>query len=296
METGAVSANTKNKSGNFWTRRNRLRVQNHFVTYLILAPGALLFLYPLLWMLSTSLKPKHQIFTYPIEWILDTWMWSNYGEVFEQVPFLQYTINTAFITVVGVVGTLIGSSLAAYGFARFRFPGKDVLFALMLSTMMVPIWVTLIPSFLMFRGFGWLNTYLPILVPAFFAQPFYTFLLRQFFMTVPQDLEDAARIDGANRLQIFLNIMLPLSRPALATVGIFAFFFYWNEFLLPLIYLQDQSKFPISVGISAFVTEYSSDFGLMMAASGMALMPPMVIFFVAQRYFIQGFVLSGVKG
>ena len=225
----AASTKTKGQDG-FWSRRKRLRLQNHLLTYLVLVPGALLFLYPLLWMLSTSLKPKHQIFTYPIEWIPDTWMWSNYGEVFNQVPFWTYTVNTAVITVIGVVGTLFGSSLAAYGFARFRFPGRDALFLLMLSTMMVPIWVTLIPSFLMFRWFGWLNSYLPILVPAFFAQPFYTFLLRQFFMTVPVDLEDSARIDGANRLQIFLNIMLPLSRPALATAAIFAFFFYWNEF------------------------------------------------------------------
>lgn len=295
MATATASATGKEKGG-FWSRRRKLRMQNHLLTYLVLIPGTLLFLYPLLWMISTSLKPKHQIFTYPIEWIPDTWMWSNYGEVFNQVPFWTYTVNTAIITVIGVVGTLFGSSLAAYGFARFRFPGKDALFVLMLSTMMVPIWVTLIPSFLMFRWFGWLNSYLPILVPAFFAQPFYTFLLRQFFMTVPIDLEDAARIDGANRLQIFLNIMLPLSRPALATVAIFAFFFYWNEFLLPLIYIQDQSKFPISVGISAFVSEYRSDFALMMAASGMALAPPMIVFFLAQRYFIQGFVLSGVKG
>jgi len=292
-----MAASTKTKGqDSFWSRRKRLRLQNHLLTYLVLVPGALLFLYPLLWMLSTSLKPKHQIFTYPIEWIPDTWMWSNYGEVFNQVPFWTYTVNTAVITVIGVVGTLFGSSLAAYGFARFRFPGRDALFLLMLSTMMVPIWVTLIPSFLMFRWFGWLNSYLPILVPAFFAQPFYTFLLRQFFMTVPIDLEDAARIDGANRLQIFLNIMLPLSRPALATAAIFAFFFYWNEFLLPLIYIQDQTKFPISVGISSFISEYRSDFALMMAASGMALAPPILVFFFAQRYFIQGFVLSGVKG
>ena len=266
------------------------------VTYTVLVVGSILFLIPLIWTVSTSLKPLDQIFVYPIKWIPEPFVWSNYPDVFRRVPFLQYTINTVIITTFGVIGSLLGSSLAAYAFARLRFPGKRWMFRIMLATLMVPGFVTLIPSFIMFKSFGWLDTYLPILVPAFFATPYNTFLLRQFFLTIPPELEDAARIDGASTYRIFWSIILPLAKPALMTIAIFAFFYYWNEFLGPLIYLQSASKFPISLGISAFVSEHTNNYALMMAATTMALIPPLVLFFAAQRVFIQGVVVTGVKG
>jgi ABC-type glycerol-3-phosphate transport system permease component len=253
-------------------------------------------LVPLIWTVSTSLKPLDQIFVYPIKWIPEPFVWQNYPDVFRRVPFLRYTINTGVITFFGVIGSLLGSSLAAYSFARLRYPGKRWLFLIMMSTLMVPGWATLIPSFIMFKSFRWLDTYLPILVPAFFATPFNTFLLRQFFLTIPPELEDAGRIDGASTLRIFLSIILPLAKPALATIAVFAFFHYWNEFIGPLIYLQSQNKFPISLGISSFVSEQTNNYALMMAAATMALIPPLVLFFAAQRIFIQGVVVTGVKG
>ncbi len=279
-------------------RRSRTwkQIVRLILTYIFLSAGSVLFLVPLIWTISTSLKPLDQIFVYPIKWIPEPFVWQNYPDVFRRVPFLRYTINTVVITFFGVIGSLFGSSLAAYSFARLRYPGKRWLFLIMMSTLMVPGWATLIPSFIMFKSFRWLDTYLPILVPAFFATPFNTFLLRQFFLTIPPELEDAGRIDGASTLRIFLSIILPLARPALTTIAVFAFFYYWNEFIGPLIYLQSQSKFPISLGISSFVSEQTNNYALMMAAATMALIPPLVLFFAAQRIFIQGVVVTGVKG
>ena len=194
------------------------------------------------------------------------------------------------------MGNLFGSSLAAYGFARFRFPGRTFLFVVMLSTLMVPAWVTMIPTFIIFKELGWLNTYLPLLVPHFFAQPFYTFLLRQFFLGIPKEIDEAARIDGASTLRVFWQIYLPLSQPALITVAIFSFFYHWNELLMPLIYLQSQEKFPVALGIASFSSDQYQDFALMMAAALIAMAPLLFIFFIAQRLFIQGVVMTGVKG
>jgi len=266
------------------------------LTYIVLAAGACVVLIPFAWMVSTSLKPLDQIFVYPIRWVPSPVMWSNYLEVFQVAPFGRYILNTVILTSLGVIGSLTGSSIAAYSFAKMRYPGKGLLFGIMLSTMMVPGWVTLIPSYILFQKLGWLDTYLPIVVPAFFATPFNTFLLRQFYLTIPSELEDAARIDGASTFRIFWSIVLPLARPALAIVAIFAFFYYWNDFLGPLIYLQSQYKFPLSLGVASFVSEQQHNYALMMAASTMALLPPVALFFVAQRWFVQGIVITGVKG
>ena len=284
-------------------RRRRMVVGGHRQTdlevafiYAQLVFGAVILMIPFFWMLSTSLKPLDEVYVYPIKWIPSRLVWMNYVEVFTKAKFGRYMINTAFLTVMGIIGSLLGSSIAAFSFARLRFRGKNTLFLLMLSTMMVPGWVTMIPTFVVFKSLGWLNTYKPLLVPAFFAQPFYTFLLRQFFMGVPLDLEDAARIDGCSTLRIFLQIMLPLAKPALGTVAIFAFFSYWNMLLGPLIYLQTQDKLTISVGILSFRSEQYANFANMMAASCISMAPCLILFFVAQRMFIQGVVITGVKG
>jgi multiple sugar transport system permease protein len=265
-------------------------------TYVLLAGGGVILLVPFAWLISTSLKPPTEVYSFPIVWVPRPAMWNNYVQVFQQSPFARYLLNTGIITSIGVTASLCGSSLAAYAFARIEFRGKRTMFAVMLATLMVPIWTVLIPTYIFFEKIGWLNTYLPILVPAFFATPFNTFLLRQFFLTIPVEMEEAARVDGASRWYTFVRIILPLARPALLIVSIFAFFYYWNEFLLPLLYIQSQDLLPVSVGVSNFVASQQVNFPLEMAASAIAIAPPLILFFVFQRWFIQGIVISGVKG
>lgn len=266
------------------------------ITYAVLAVGCIMYMVPFFWMLSTSLKTPDQVYQYPIKWLPNPVDWANFADIFIEAPFLTYTLNTIFLTVFGVAGSVISSAFAAYGFARFRFRGREPLFILMLSTMMVPIWVTVVPSYIIFSNIGWIDTYLPILVPAFFAAPFNTFLLRQFFMNIPLELDEAARLDGAGSIRILFTIILPLSKPALMIVGLFAFLQYWNDYLGPLIFLQSQDKFPLSLGISNFVGAQSQNFPLMMSATLFSMLPCIVLFAVAQKWFMQGVVVSGVKG
>lgn len=294
MSTAALAGS---KSSRAATRRSRLISGINIATsYLVLLLGTAILALPFVFQISTSLKTLDQVFIWPIQWIPTPVLWSNYPEVFREIPFLQYIMNTIYITAFGVVGSLAGSALAAYPFARMRFPGRNLLFILMLATLMVPAWVTLIPQFLLFRFFGWMDTYYPFIIPAFAANPFYTFLIRQFFMTIPIELDQAAKIDGAGSFRILTQILLPLAKPALATVGIFAFLGYWNEFLGPLIYLSTPSKFTIAVGIAYFQGEFRTNFPLMMAAATMAMIPPVVLFFLAQRLFIEGVAMTGIKG
>lgn len=280
-------------------RRRRKGVRSasgKFVSYLVLIVGAIAFLGPLLWMVGTSLKTKSEIFSYPITLWPAVPQWQHYVELFTEQPFLQYIGNTAMYTVIGVIGSLVGSSCAAFAFARFRFKLRGPAFAVMMATVMIPSWVTLIPAYIMFSRIGWLDTYLPLLVPAFFAAPVNTFLLRQFFRSIPREIEEAARIDGAGNLRFFLTILLPLSKSALLVIAIFSFVFYWNDFMGPLIYLTSQDNFPIQLGILNFVGENSQDYALMMAGATVAILPCVVLFFIAQRWFIQGIVITGVKG
>jgi len=267
-----------------------------WVSYGVLVIGSLSFILPFIWMVTTSLKDQSQIYTFPVEWVPEPVMWENYARLFAQAPMWTYLRNTLIITVIGVVFSLIGSSIAAYAFARLRFPGRDIMFFTMLATIMIPSWATLIPTYIMFGKLGWLDTYLPILLPALFATPFNTFLLRQFFLSIPQELEDAAKVDGAGTVKCFVLIVLPMARSAMLIVGLFAFLYYWNDFLGPLIYLSSDNKFPISLGIMNFAGQQVQDFALMMAAATIAIAPCVILFFVAQRWFIQGVVITGVKG
>jgi multiple sugar transport system permease protein len=257
---------------------------------------ALLFLIPFLWMISSSLKPNYQIFEVPPRWIPNPPQWSNYREALTTLPFDRYMVNTAIITALTIAGHVVSCTLIAYAFARLRAPGRDVLFLLVLATMMLPYPVTMVPLYVLFKQLGWINTFLPLTVPAFFGSAFYIFLLRQFFLTIPPDFEDAAIIDGANTLQILWRVILPLSMPAVATVAIFTFQAAWNDFLAPLIYLQKPELYTVTLGLQFFRSTYTTNWAYLMAASLVTSLPVIVVFFLAQRYFIEGITLSGVKG
>lgn len=222
--------------------------------------------------------------------------WENYREALTTVPFDRYTLNTSIITFSTMVGILFSCSLVAYGFSRFRAPGLNTLFLVLLSTIMLPPQVTLIPMYVFFQKLGWVDTFLPLIVPAFFANAWDVFLLRQFFMTVPLEMDDAARIDGANSLRIFWHIMLPQARPALVAMSVFHFLWAWNDFYQPLIYLHSQAKWTIAIGLSLFNSLYSFNTHLIMAASTVMVLPSVLLFFFSQRIFTQGVVISGVKG
>lgn len=256
---------------------------------------AILFLLPLFWMISSSLKPDYQVLEFPPRWLPNPVRWANFPEALTYVPFGRYALNTLFIAVLTIVGHLFSCTVVAYAFARLRAPGKNALFLVLLATMMLPYPVTMIPIYIGFKTLGWVNSFLPLIVPAFFGSPFYIFLLRQFFLTLPSELEDAARVDGANVLQIIWHIILPISKPALATVAIFTFQASWNDFLAPLIYLHDQSKYTVSLGLNFFRSSYDVRWAYLMAASLVTMLPVIIVFFLAQRLFIEGITLTGMK-
>jgi ABC-type glycerol-3-phosphate transport system permease component len=270
-----------------------------FLNHLILIPLAGLFLLPLAWMLSTSLKDASGVFAFPPQWIPNPIRFENYALAMTVLPFHTFFINTSIMTFGSMFGQLLSCSLVAFSFARLRWSGRHILFIIVLSTMMLPNQVTLIPTFLIFRELGWLNSYLPMIVPAFLGGgPFLIFLMRQFFMTISPELDDAARIDGASTLGIYWRIILPLSKPVLLACAIFSFESHWNDFFRPLIYIQSRDKFTLSLALHAFNSDFGrgTDWHLLMAASLVVMLPVILVFFFAQRYFIQGVVFSGVKG
>lgn len=278
------------------TSRARVRISvATIVTWLLITAGAALFLFPFAWMLSTSLKAERELFAYPIRWLPASPQFGNFPEAWRTAPFNTYAVNTIIITLLNVVGQTASSAICAYAFARLRFRGRNVLFFTVLAVMMLPSQVTIIPLFILFRYLGWVNTFLPLVVPGFFGEAFYIFLLRQFFLTIPIDLEDAARIDGASSLQILLRIMAPLARPAMATVAIFSFIFHWNDFFAPLLYLNHKDTKTLALGLAAFRGEFTTYWHLMMAASILILLPCLILFFTAQKHFIEGISTGGLK-
>ena len=282
----------------WWRSKRFMRLSQRAIATTMILMGATMFLIPFLWMVRTSLMHLGEIFLQPIRWIPSRFLWSNYPKAMEVVPFLLYFRNSVFVALSGVIGTVFTSSMVAYAFARLRAPGRDLLFVLLLSTMMLPYIVTLVPMYLVFRSLGWLDTYRPLIVPQYFGGgAFYVFMLRQFFMTLPLELDDAAKIDGCGFFGIFWRLILPLSKPALATVAIFAFYSNWNNFIGPLIYLNTMEKYTLPVGLTFFVNiRAHTDWNLLMAASVMVLVPCLVLFFSGQRYFVQGITLTGLKG
>jgi len=268
------------------------------LSYVLLGIGSLLFLAPLFWQVTTSLKTSADTMKYPPVWLPLPPQWQNYAELFERFPFWRYAANSMLVTTLVIIGTVLSSSLAAYGFARLRMRGRDLIFMMLLSTLMLPGIVLVIPQFVLFQRLQWINTYNPLIVPAFFGSPFSIFLLRQFFLTVPRDLEDAARMDGAGYLRIYAQIMLPLAWPALVAVSIYSFIGTWNDFFTPLIYLSDQDKYTVSVALRYLAGSVRSrpENHLLMAATTLSIIPCLLVFLAAQRWFIQGTVITGSKG
>ena len=268
-------------------------------SYIVLTIGAIIFLIPFLWMVSSSLKPANQIFAEPPVWVPNPPRWENYPQAWTALPFTRFLTNTLFITGLGMLANIFTSALVGYGFSRFRFPGRDVLFVILLSTMMLPYVVTLIPTFLIWRNFNLINSYDPLILASLFGGgPFFIFLMRQFMLSIPMEMEEAARIDGANVFQTFTGIILPLIRPALLAVGVFSFQGFWNDFLAPLIYLSDLQKYTMTLGMFFFLggPNEAPKWHWLMAMSTIIAVPILVLFFLAQRQFIEGITLTGIKG
>ncbi len=266
------------------------------LTYLVLIACAIVLLFPFYWLASSAFKTSDEIAAYPVIWFPGRLAWENFGTLFQSLPMGTYFFNTLLIAVCSAIGTTFSSALAGYSFARLRFPGRNALFVLALSTLMVPGFVTLIPQFIMFKDFGWLDTFAPLIVPQLFANPAYLFLTRQFFLTLPRELEDAAKIDGCGYVRTFWRIALPLIKPALIAVALFTFLYNWNDFLGPLIYLQSSDHLTLQLGLAQLQGQYSTHFELIMAGALVTTLPVIALFFIGQRWFIQGIVVTGVKG
>jgi ABC-type glycerol-3-phosphate transport system permease component len=295
---------TQNKPENprvkqsWYQSQRKVKLIQKVLTYILLGAGCFLFLVPLFWQFSTSLKTSAETVQYPPVWLPHVPQWQNYPALLEKFPFLRYAGNSLLISGLVVFGTVLSNSLAAYGFARLRMPGRDLIFLVLLSTLMLPSTVLIIPQFVIFQSLHWTNTYYPLVIPAFFGNAFYLFLLRQFFLGIPRDLEDAARIDGAGYFRVYSQIMLPMVRPALVTVALFTFVATWNDFFGPLIYLSDKNMYTVAVALRYLQGSVRSrpENHLLMAAATLSILPCLFIFFAAQRQFIQGTVITGVKG
>lgn len=275
-----------------------LRPKHPLLVYLLIFACLPWILVPLLWMFTSALKSNVEIFQFPPDFFPATAVWSNFVDAVKAIPFLRYLTNSLIIAVPATLGAVMSSALAAYAFARLRFRGNNVLFTLTMGTLLLPGSVTLVPGYLIFSWLGWVGTFLPLIVPAFLGGgAFSIFMLRQFFRTIPRELDEAARIDGAGFFQVFWSVILPQSIPALVTVGLFTFVAHWNDFFGPLIYLTNQKQYTLTVGLSAFRDIYgNTQWNFLMADSLLATLPMLLIFLLLQRVFIQGVVVSGVKG
>ncbi len=283
-----------------------LKLGRRGVIYLLVIIGAIVSMFPFVWTLLSSGKEAQELYRYPPTFFPDSPRFiANYTEIFTIVPFARWLLNTVIITLLSLLGTIISATLVAYAFARFRFPGRDIFFFLTLGTLMLPAEVTLIPTYLMFKSFGWIDTYWPLILPWWFGGgAFNIFLMRQFMLGIPRDLDEAARIDGANSFRILWQILVPLCKPAIATMATLGFITHWNNFLAPLIFLNSEEKYTVAVGLRYFQSAVAQGSAvvsrpqdhLLMGASIMVALPCLILFFVAQKYFVQGIVTTGIKG
>ncbi|HFL0774150.1 TPA: carbohydrate ABC transporter permease [Enterococcus faecium] len=269
------------------------RQTKKILSYVLMTVIGIILIILLLWMVFTSLKPMEEIVRYPPTFFPEKIVWENYLDTIAAFPFWRYARNTLFITVLVVIGNVLSNSFIAYGFAKLDFPGKKLMFALVLSTMMIPGFVTMIPQYVLFSKIGWVGTYLPLIVPSFFGNAFNIFLMRQFYLSINNELIEAAEIDGANHLYIWSHLMLPLTKPALITIAINSFNAAWNDFLGPLLYIQDQEKYTLQIGLQVFQNQATTQLNYLMAGATLVLIPTILLFFFAQRYFIEGMDLTG---
>lgn len=270
-----------------------IRLLGRSLLYIVLICGAIIALLPFIWMVFEALKPTTEI--YSASWLPTHFEWSNFPAALTTLPFGHFFLNSAIVTLANVIFQTSSSTIVAYGFARFQFKGRRFLFLLLVATLMIPYYVTLIPVFIEFDKLGWVNTFLPLIVPGIFGNAFYIFLMRQFFGSIPRELDEAAMVEGAGPLTILFRVLIPQSFPAMITVGIYTFLSTWNDFLNPLIYLNQMQNYTVAVGLEYFVGQYSSQWNYMMAVALLALIPCILIFFFAQRYFIQGIVVSSAE-
>ncbi|AOZ91234.1 carbohydrate ABC transporter permease [Paenibacillus crassostreae] len=275
---------------------NKNRMFGRISAYVFLICGSIFMLLPFAWMISTSLKQEGKVFEYPVRWIPNPVEWGNYLTVLTEAPLIGGLMNTLIIILPPMFIGLLTSALAAYAFAKLRFPGRDFLFMMMLATMTIPGVVTMIPTFILFKTIGWLDSWNPLMIPGMFGSAACVFFLRQYFRTIPSELEDAAKMDGLNPFGVFVRVILPLSKPALAAQAIFGFIGGYNDFMGPLIYINSPEKFTLQLVLASFQGYYVSNWTLIMAGSVLALIPTVILFFFAQRYFVEGITMSGMKG
>ncbi len=282
----------------FYKTRSFGRGVKNVIVYILLTVLSLIFIFPFFWMISSSLKLNEEIFLWPPQWIPDPIVLQNYVDAFGNpyLPFARFFQNTMIIEIGVMVGKLISCVLVAYGFARLRAPGKNLIFGILLSTFMLPAAVTMIPKYILFNYLGWVNTFLPLIVPSWFGESYAIFLMRQFFMSIPRELEEAAIIDGANTYRIIRNIIVPLSAPILAVIMVLTFKDEWNDFFGPLLYLNDSKLYTLSVGLAYFNGQYVVQMNLLMAASSVMMLPLIIVFFIAQKAFVEGISLTGIAG
>ena len=287
VATPKVERHSARRDGQIW----------RILTIIVLLIMSFVMLLPFIWLVTSSLKSQTQIFQYPPQFIPDPFRWENYSKALTFKPFGLYLKNTVIIVALNVIGVVFGSSFCAYGFARINFPGRNFWFGVVMATLFLPYAILIVPSFIIFSKLGWIDTFLPLVVPPFFGGgAFNIFLLRQFFRTIPEELADAARIDGCSEFGIYWRIMMPLAKPALITVGIFTFLGSWNDLIGPVIYLRSPSNFTVAVGLASFRSTLDVSWDLQLAASTAMILPVVVVFFFAQRYFIRGIVMTGLKG
>jgi ABC-type glycerol-3-phosphate transport system permease component len=282
----------------FWQGKHFRKATHDIVVYGLLIVLSVVFIFPFFWMVITALKPEYEVFLWPPKWIPQPALWGNFVKAFSnpQLPFPIFFRNSAILEVAIISGRLISSTLVAYGFARLDAPGKDVLFVVLLATLMLPSTVTMIPQYILFAEIGWVNTFLPLIVPTWFGNAYAIFLMRQFFMTIPRELEEAALIDGASPLQVVRYIIIPLSMPVLTVISILSFRDIWNDFFGPLLYLNQLTLYTVAVGLAYFNGQFNVQMNLLMAASVVSMLPVVILFFIAQNAFVQGISLTGLAG
>ncbi len=271
-------------------------IVSRIALYVVLIPLSIIMIAPFVWMISSSLMSNVEIFAFPPKWIPNPPRWSNYLQTVNAMPFLHFTWNSIYISVLSTFGMLLECIIAAYAFARMRFRGKEIIFSVLIACLMIPGQVTMIPVFLIMKEIGWVNTALPLIVPNFFGGAFGIFMLRQFILSLPIDLEEAAIIDGCGRLRIIFQVLLPLLKPAIATLGLFTFMSKWNDLLGPVIYLNDYKKMTLTVGLTMFKGQYQTKYNLLMCGAVITTLPIVIAYVFMQKYFIQGIAMTGIKG